>query len=288
MPEFGRDDAEQRRGADGVGEHLVHVGVGEEVEAHAAVLRRQVRRPQPGLLDLRLDLLAQLERLAALVRRRPRRWRRSATACLSLGRISSLTIAAVRMRMSLIRSSSVGNRLDVHHHPSTVGRRAADSLVPKVPDRSASRSSQPAESAPGVRGVGDSGAPPGVHARLDLPRKEGRRWLVRPLLTRAASAVGPDGGTSVSVRWSTTDAVVPRRSAIPERPSPGHFSAPSLRPFVQRQNEPQAIRARPAGRPGGGQAGVSRGQAFRRPREPREPQCVRRPSSCRCHSRMST
>ena len=45
-----RDDAEQRRRADGVREHLVHVGELEEVETRAAVLHRQVRGPQPCLL----------------------------------------------------------------------------------------------------------------------------------------------------------------------------------------------------------------------------------------------
>jgi hypothetical protein len=62
-----RDHAEEGGGADAVGQHLVHVGVGQEVEAHAAVLDGQVGRPEALLPDDGLDLLAQLDRLAARV-----------------------------------------------------------------------------------------------------------------------------------------------------------------------------------------------------------------------------
>ena len=63
----GGDHAEQRRRADGVGQHLVHVGVLEEVEAGAAVLLREVGRPQAGLLDPLLDLLAELAAFLAFL-----------------------------------------------------------------------------------------------------------------------------------------------------------------------------------------------------------------------------
>ena len=56
FPEFGATTPNSDGGADGVREDLVHVGELEEVEAGAAVLDRQVRRPQPGLLDLHLDV----------------------------------------------------------------------------------------------------------------------------------------------------------------------------------------------------------------------------------------
>jgi len=61
-----RNDPEQRRCANRVGQHLVHVGVLQEVEAGAAVLLRQVRRPEPGLPHLVLDLLPQLARLGGI------------------------------------------------------------------------------------------------------------------------------------------------------------------------------------------------------------------------------
>ena len=54
----GRHHAEERGRADGVGQDLVHVGVGHEVDAHAAVLGRQVGRPQPLGLHPVLDLVA--------------------------------------------------------------------------------------------------------------------------------------------------------------------------------------------------------------------------------------
>ena len=66
LPEFGATTPNSDAGAEAVGEDLVHVGVGEEVEAHAAVLLGQVRRPQAVLLDPRLDVLAQLLGLLAL------------------------------------------------------------------------------------------------------------------------------------------------------------------------------------------------------------------------------
>jgi hypothetical protein len=65
-----RHHAEQRRRAQAVGEDLVHVGVLEEREPGPAVLRRQVRCPQAGLLHLRLDRLAQLVGRAPLGIRR--------------------------------------------------------------------------------------------------------------------------------------------------------------------------------------------------------------------------
>ena len=40
---------EQRCPPDRVGQHLVHVGVGQEIQAHPAILGGQVRRPQAGL-----------------------------------------------------------------------------------------------------------------------------------------------------------------------------------------------------------------------------------------------
>ncbi len=56
----GGDHPEQRGGAHRVGEHLVHVGVLEEVEATSAELLRQMGSPEARLLDLGLDALAQV------------------------------------------------------------------------------------------------------------------------------------------------------------------------------------------------------------------------------------
>ena len=62
----GRHHSEQRRRAHRVGEDLVHVGVGHEVDAHAAVLGGEVGRPEALGLHLLLNLLPELLGLAAL------------------------------------------------------------------------------------------------------------------------------------------------------------------------------------------------------------------------------
>jgi hypothetical protein len=62
----GRHHAEERRRAQAVGQHLVHVGVLEEAQAAAAVLLREMRRPQARLLHLGPDVRAQLARRLAI------------------------------------------------------------------------------------------------------------------------------------------------------------------------------------------------------------------------------
>ena len=98
------DHAEERGRTDGVGQDLVHVGVRHEVEAHPAVLGREVGGPQPLGLDRVLHLVAQGLGLGPLlVAGEPRRPLQSRD---SLGRISSLTMRPVLMRMSLMWSLS--------------------------------------------------------------------------------------------------------------------------------------------------------------------------------------
>ena len=205
----------------------------------------------------------------------------------SFGRMSSLTIAAVGQRMSLTAIVECGDRLDVHHHPSRVGQWASCGRLASAegPRSVCARWSQPAESAPGVRGVGDSGAPPGVCARLDLPRKEGRRWLGRPLLTARGLGrrtrwgnVGFGAMRARPMRWYRVARLSPSGLRQGIFGSVGSaVRATTERSHRRYTRDPRACRRR--------QAGVSRGQAFRRPREPRERQCVRRPSSCRCQGR---
>ena len=55
----GSHDAEEAGGAQGVGQDFVHVGVGENVESHTAVLFGEVGGPEAGRLHLGLDFLAQ-------------------------------------------------------------------------------------------------------------------------------------------------------------------------------------------------------------------------------------
>ena len=88
VPRVRRDNAEQGRRPDGVGQHLVHVRVREEVEAHPAVLLRQVRSPQTGFIHFRLDLFAQLVRVAPLA-------------------IGHLTVAVIRPQLVLVRKDVV-------------------------------------------------------------------------------------------------------------------------------------------------------------------------------------
>ena len=110
-----RDDAEQRGGAHRVGEDLVHVGVGEEVEAHPAVLLGQVRRPQARRLHLGADVLAggAGPRAVGLASTRPAT---SARAPTRSGGSPRSRAAAVRRRTSLTWSGSVGHRGDVDGH----------------------------------------------------------------------------------------------------------------------------------------------------------------------------
>ena len=57
------DNPEERGRPDGVREHLVHVGVLEKVQPAATVFVGKMRRPESRLLDLGLDLLAQVSRV---------------------------------------------------------------------------------------------------------------------------------------------------------------------------------------------------------------------------------
>ena len=92
-----RDNAEQCRGPDGIGEYFVHVRVREEVETHPAVLLGKVRSPQPRFPYLRLDLLAQLDRVAPLP-------------------ISHLTVAVVGPQPVLVRQDVL---VDDRRRPQT-------------------------------------------------------------------------------------------------------------------------------------------------------------------------
>ena len=105
LPELGATTPKSEAAPDGVGQDLVHVGVGHEVDAHAAVLGRQVRGPQPLGLDPGPGSCAAApwpRARSSSVTLPRRRFHRAA----SLGRISSLTIRAVRIRMSLMWSLS--------------------------------------------------------------------------------------------------------------------------------------------------------------------------------------
>ena len=67
MPELGATTAKERRRAQAVGEHLVHIGLAQKADVHAAKLFGQVRSPQLAALHLGLNLRAQFLRLFDLL-----------------------------------------------------------------------------------------------------------------------------------------------------------------------------------------------------------------------------